>query len=418
MLSASDGVILVVVTLIVAKWGVQLGLEWLNRRHVVAHSDRVPAGLEAVMDEETYRRSVDYTLAKGRLRQWGITLDVAVLLAVLFSGVLPWGFRTALGAWGESVWSMAGFLVITMIAIGLPSWPLDWYEQFHLEQRFGFNKTTPRVWVLDRVKSLLLSVVLGLPLFALILAVVNWAGAAWWLWAWVCVLVVQFILFLLAPVLILPLFNRFDPLPEGSLRERLLRLAERTGFQAKGIQVMDGSKRSKHSNAFFTGIGRFRKIVLFDTLIEALQESELEAVLAHEIGHYKKRHVTKMMLVSAILLLVGLYLVAWLSKQAWFYAAFGFQTESVAPALLLVGLLGGVISFWLGPLLNSLSRRHEYQADAYAKAVIGESAPLVQALRKLNEQNLSNLTPHPFYSRFYYSHPTLQEREQALTAAT
>jgi len=222
------------------------------------------------------------------------------------------------------------------------------------------------------------------------------------------------LMFVLAPVVIMPLFNKFTPLPEGSLRERLFALGQRTGFRLRSIQVMDGSKRSRHSNAFFTGLGRFRKIVLFDTLIQQLTETELEAVLAHEIGHYKKKHIPKMLLFSAITSLAAFYVIAWLARQDWFYGGFGFTPGSIAPALLLFALLASTITFWFSPLVNWLSRRHEYEADAYAAAMMREPQSLIGALRKLNEKNLSNLTPHPIYSGFYYSHPTLLEREEAL----
>jgi STE24 endopeptidase len=218
-----------------------------------------------------------------------------------------------------------------------------------------------------------------------------------------------------APVLILPLFNKFTPLPEGSLRERLLNLARRTRFRASSIQVMDGSRRSRHSNAFFTGIGGLRKIVLFDTLISQLTEPELEAVLAHEIGHYRRRHIPKMLLLSAGTSLGAFYIISLLAHHAPFLRAFGFEsTGHVAPALLLFGLLSGVVSFWFSPVAHWWSRKFEYEADAFAAGAMRESESLVGALRKLNEKNLSNLTPHPLYSGFYYSNPTLLEREQAL----
>ncbi|MGZ8939893.1 MAG: M48 family metallopeptidase, partial [Limisphaerales bacterium] len=245
---------------------------------------------------------------------------------------------------------------------------------------------------------------------------VDWMGDWWWLWAWASVLGFQLLMVLLAPILIMPLFNKFTPLPEGPLRDRLLRLGERTGFQSKTIQVMDGSKRSRHSNAFFTGVGNFRKIVLFDTLISQLAEVELEAVLAHEIGHYKKKHIPKMLIGSALGLLVAFFTIAQLAKQPWFYRAFGFEPGSIVPALLLFSLLSGVVTFWFTPLFNLLSRKFEYEADAYAAGIMSAPEPLISALRKLNEKNLSNLTPHPLYSGFYYSHPTLLEREQALRA--
>jgi STE24 endopeptidase len=400
--------------LVLAKWAAQLWLERLNTRHVLAHAGAVPEAFKGVVDEATYAKSVQYTLAKGRLDQIQMTYSSAVLLVVLFSGVLPWGFRGCTQGVGGSAWAMAAFLFGTGVVLSLPGLPLEWYDQFRLEERFGFNTTTPRLWWMDRLKGLLLATVLGYPLLVLVLKLVEWTGAWWWLWAWGALLGFQLLMLVLAPVLILPLFNKFTPLPEGTLRERLLKLAEQTHFRARSIQVMDGSKRSRHSNAFFTGFGGFRKIVLFDTLIQQLAEPELAAVLAHEIGHFKKKHIPKTLAASALGSLAGLYLVSLLARQEWFYRGFGFEPGSIVPALLLFGLLSGVVTFWFSPVAHWWSRRYEYQADTFAAQVMTEPGSLIGALRKLNEKNLSNLTPHPLYSGFYYSHPTLLEREQAL----
>ena len=413
-MSLASIVAVVVLLLVIARWGVQLWLEQLNQSHVLAHAGAVPEAFKGVMDEATYAKSVRYTLAKGRLDQIAGTWGSVVLVAVLFSGLLPWGFHGFDQRLGSSAWAMAAFLLVTSVALSLPSLPLEWYDQFRLEERFGFNTTTQKLWWMDRLKGLLLGIVLGYPLLALILKLVEWMGPWWWLWGWGALLGFQLLMMVLAPVLILPLFNKFTPLPEGSLRERLLKLAERTHFRARSIQVMDGSKRSRHSNAFFTGFGGFRKIVLFDTLIQQLAELELEAVLAHEIGHFKKKHIPKTLLVSALGSLAGFWLVSLLATQEWFYRSFGFEPGSIVPALLLFGLVSGVITFWFSPVAHWWSRRNEYQADAFAAAVMSEPRSLIGALRKLNEKNLSNLTPHPLYSGFYYSHPTLLEREQAL----
>jgi STE24 endopeptidase len=402
--------------LVLAKWGMQLWLEGLNQRNVTAHAGAVPEAFKGVVDEPTYAKSVEYTLAKGRLYRIELTFNAVVLLLVLFSGVLPWAFQGFTHWVGDSAWAMGAFLFATGVVLSLLSLPLDWYAQFRLEEQFGFNTTTQKVWWLDRLKGMLLGLALGYPLLVLVLKLVDWTGAWWWLWAWAALLAFQLLMAVLAPVLILPLFNKFTPLPAGSLRERLLQLAERTRFRARSIQLMDGSKRSRHSNAFFTGFGRFRKIVLFDTLVQQLAEPELEAVLAHEIGHFKKKHIPKMLVMSALATLAGFYLVSVLAGQDWFYRAFGFAPGSIVPALLLFGLLSGVVTFWFSPLGHWWSRRYEYQADAFAAEVMNEPRSLVGALRKLNEKNLSNLTPHPLYSGFYYSHPTLLEREQALGA--
>ncbi|HEY9508909.1 MAG TPA: M48 family metallopeptidase [Verrucomicrobiae bacterium] len=412
-IAALVAVVLILLRLMTEQW-----LAWLNRQHVRQHAAAVPDAFRGIIDEETYNKSVRYTLAKSRFGQVEEVYGTIVLLIVLFSGVLPWTFQFFQQTFGQSAWAMAAFLFSVMIALSLPGMPFDWYSQFRLEQRFGFNTTSQKTWWLDRLKGLLLGIVLGVPLLALILKIVEWTGAWWWLWAWGALFAFQMLMLVLAPVLILPLFNKFTPLPEGGLRDRLLNLARRTEFRAQSIQVMDGSKRSRHSNAFFTGFGGFRKIVLFDTLIQQLSEPELEAVLAHEIGHYKKKHIPKMLVFSAISSLIGFYAVAVLARQDWFYRAFGFEPGNIAPVLMLFALLSGVITFWFSPLAHWWSRKHEYEADAFAAKVMNEPRPLIGALRKLNEKNLSNLTPHPLYSGFYYSHPAMLEREQALAQQT
>lgn len=394
----------------------QFRLSQFNFRHVKLHAERIPDSLRGVINEATYAKSVAYTLANGRLAQIEHSFAALVLLAVLVSGVLPLGFDSFRRGLGSSAWAMAAFLFSVAVALSLLRLPLDWYDQFRLEARFGFNTTRQKTWWLDRLKGFLLALALGYPLLVLVLKCVEWAGAWWWLWAWLTLLAFQLVMMVLAPVLILPLFNKFAPLPEGALRERLVKLAGRTQFRARSIQVMDGSKRSRHSNAFFTGFGRFRKIVLFDTLVSQLSEPELEAVVAHEIGHYNRKHIPKMLAWSALSSLAALYAISVLARQEWFYRAFGFAPGNVTPALLLFGLLAGVVTFWFSPLQHRWMRRYEYEADAYAAKVLNDPQPLIGALRKLTEKNLSNLTPHPAYSAFYYSHPTLLERERALLA--
>ena len=406
--------------LILARATGELWLSGLNRRHVRAHAKEIPTASRGMIDEATYYRSVDYTLTKNRFGDVVTVFDAILLVAILFSRVLPWAFGKSAAAFGTSVFAVAGFLFGVGIALSIVSLPFGWYAQFRLEGRFGFNTTTPTTWVLDRLKGLLLAALLGFPLLALVLKLIEWTGPSWWIWAAVVVIAFQLLLMLIAPAVIMPLFNKFTPLPEGSLRERLFALASRTDFPARSIEVMDGSKRSQHSNAFFTGLGRFRKIVLFDTLVAQLTEAELESVLAHEIGHYKLHHVIKMMAASIVGEVVGFAAVAWLAHQQWFYRAFGFEhhvgfaAANLAPAMLLGGLLAGTITFWISPIIHIWSRRFEYDADAFARAAVGEAQSLIEALRKLTEKNLSNLTPHPLYSSFYYSHPTLLEREQAL----
>ncbi len=404
--------------ILIARWLAETALGYLNQRHVRSHADEVPAAFRDTVTPETYRNAVAYTLAKLRFGRWEDGWSTVVGLAALFSGLFPWSLEWFQARFGESAWSGAAWLFAVGVLLSVPGLPFDWWGQFRLEQRFGFNTTTPKLWWLDRLKGLLLAILLGLPLLALILKLFGWMGDRWWIWAWAAMMGFQLVMMVLAPVVILPLFNKLTPLPDGPLRNRLLALGERTGFSAKTILVMDGSKRSRHSNAFFTGFGRFRKIVLFDTLIAQLSEPELEAVLAHEVGHYRRGHIPKMLLWSAASSLAGFWVVALLARSPWFTEGFGFAPDSgIGPTLLLFMLLSGAVTFWLSPILNFWSRRHEFEADAYAAQTMGESGSLVGALRKLTEKNLSNLTPHPLFSAWNYSHPTLLERETAVKAA-
>ncbi len=414
-------VIFVFVGLWVLKLGFQLYLDLLNRKSVRAAAGSVPPALEGVMDEATYRRSTDYTLAKIRLGMGETIFDGGLLLILLLPLVdgrapIAWLWEFAIGVLGTGVWAQALALFGVGLVLSLPGIPWEWYHQFRLEERFGFNKSTVGLWLTDKVKGLVIGLVLGVPLLALILWFVS-LTALWWLWAFLTAFLFQLVMVIVYPMFIMPLFNKFEPLPEGDLRQRLMELGDRTGFLARAILVMDGSKRSGHSNAFFTGFGRFRRVVLFDTLVEQLSPQQLEAVLAHEIGHYKLGHIPKMIAVAAASLFASFALIGWLAGSTWFAQAFGFQPVpgQVGPTLLLFGMLSGLVTYWLAPLGNRFSRRHEYEADAFAKRALGgDPAPMVGSLRKLSERNLSNLTPHPLYSAFYYSHPTLLEREGAL----
>lgn len=393
----------------------ELALSALNRAEVRRHAEAPPPAAAAIMDLETYRKSVAYTLAKSRFG--GITgiFDTGVTALVLFSGVLPWLFVRVAG-WGaeQAVWSHAVFVLLAMLLLSVPSLPFEWWEQFRLEEKFGFNKSTVGLWVMDKIKGTVLMFAIGFPLLWALLSLVTWTGPSWWLWGFGLMFGFQLLMLVLYPKLILPLFNKLTPLPEGELRGRLLALGDRTGFRASTIEVIDGSKRSGHSNAYFTGFGRFRRIVLFDTLIAQLTAEELEAVLAHEIGHYRRGHIPKMIAMSAVMMFGGFGVIAWLARSSWFNPSFGFPAGELAPSFLLFGLLSGLVTFWFSPLMNALSRKHEYEADAFASQAVGGPAAMVGALCKLAQKNLSNLTPHPWFSAFHYSHPTLVEREGAL----
>jgi STE24 endopeptidase len=410
-------VLLVVAALLVLRLAGELILSALNRAEVRRHAGSPPPAVAAIMDNATYTKAVNYTLERSRFGALTGVFDTLVLAMFVFGGVLPWLFAHVVG-WGalHATWTHALFILIAGMLLAIPSLPFEWWEQFRIEAKYGFNQSTPRLWITDKLKGVVLMFVIGFPLLWALLSLVRWVGPAWWIWGFVLVFSFQLLMLVLYPKLILPLFNKLTPLPEGDLRTRLLALGDRTGFRAKAIQVMDGSKRSAHSNAFFTGFGRFRRIVLFDTLISQLSAEELEAVLAHEIGHYRRGHIPKMLLISAVMMLAAFASIAWLGNQPWFNLAFGFPPGELAPAFLLFGLLSGLVTFWFSPLTNLLSRKHEYEADAFAREAVGGPAPMTGALRKLAQKNLTNLTPHPWFSAFFYSHPTLVERERALLA--
>lgn len=395
----------------------ELVLSALNRAEVKRNANVRPPAAAAIMDEATYRKAVAYTLEKSRFGTITEIFDTLVLVMVVFGGVLPWLYtRIALRGAPSATWDDALFILAVGFLISIPSLPFDWWDHFRLEAKYGFNQTTPKLWITDKIKGALLAFVIGFPLLWALLSLVQWMGNAWWIWGFALLFGFQLLMLVLYPKLILPLFNKLTPLTDEALRARLMALGDRTGFRAAAIQVMDGSKRSGHSNAFFTGFGRFRRIVLFDTLIAQLTPEELEAVLAHEIGHYRRGHIPKMLILSGVLTFVGFGVIAWLARSPWFNLAFGFPPGELAPTFLLFGLLSGLVMFWFSPLMNLLSRKHEYEADAFARDAVGGPAPMVGALRRLAQKNLTNLTPHPWFSGFFYSHPTIVERERALGA--
>ncbi len=414
--------ILAAVILITLKCCFEYFLEKLNSSHVEEKRHRIPSVFQKVFDRETFDKANDYTLAKSALSRKETVYDAVVLAAILIFGVIPLLYNGLSGWFGFGLWGQSATLVIVLFALSLLGLPFEWYSQFRLEEAFGFNKTTIGLWWTDKAKGLALTLVIGVPLTALILWIALRFPSSWWLIGFAVVFGFQLLMLVLYPILIVPLFNKLKPLDDGDLKDRLMALADRTGFKAKTIQVIDGSKRSSHSNAYFTGFGRFRRIVLFDTLIEQLSPTEIEAVLAHEIGHYRKGHIPRMIAVSAVSLALGFWILQWLSQQDWFVGGFGFtlspeihgELVRLVPAFVLFAVLGGLVTFWISPLFNKMSRKHEYEADRFARDAMGSSRPLIAALRAMYKKNLGNLIPHPSYSRFYYSHPTLREREKSL----
>jgi STE24 endopeptidase len=339
------------------------------------------------------------------------------VLAVLFSGLLGWldrlssevAQRYSLGVYGQGVL----FCLAVGLVFALASLPTGLYSTFGLEAKFGFNKTTLRIYFTDKLKGLILALLIGVPFLWIVLWLMDAMGRFWWIWTFGFIVVFQLLMVIIFPTFIAPWFNKFEPLKESEFRDRILALAERVGFKTSGIYSMDGSKRSAHSNAYFTGIGKFKRIVLFDTLIEQMTIDQSLAVLAHEMGHYKMKHIRCMLLVQTVFLFVGLYLLSLLVNYQPLFSAFALERNSHA-ALVLFSLTSGPATFYLAPLLNRLSRKHEFEADRFATLTLHDRKPMEEALVNLTIQNLSNLTPHPWYSAYHYSHPTPVERIGAI----
>ncbi|HEY3859123.1 MAG TPA: M48 family metallopeptidase [Gammaproteobacteria bacterium] len=407
---------LVFVTALSVALLLRLWLSLRQTRHVRRHRDAVPAPFAADIDLAAHQKAADYTVAKGKLGRFSLVLDFAVVLIWTLGG----GLSALDDAWRGAGLSAinTGVLVIASFAVlnGLIGLPLSLYSTFGIEAEFGFNRTTWRTWVMDFCKMLLLAVVLGLPLLYAALALMQKAGKLWWLYLWALWFGFSLALTWAYPKLIAPLFNKFSPLKDESLKARIEDLLKRCGFTSQGVFVMDGSTRSAHGNAYFTGFGSNKRIVFFDTLMASLTPQEIEAVLAHELGHFKLRHVIQRLAVTAASGLLGLALLGWLYRQDWFYTGLGLAAPSPYAALLLFTLLLPPFLLLLEPIGSAWSRRHEFEADAYAR-VQSDGAALVRALVKLYRENASTLTPDPLHSAFYDSHPPALSRIARLQAA-
>ncbi len=393
-----------------------------NMRHLERQwrERRLPEFLANTISPETHEKSVRYALAKGRFARWSAAYGTALTLVVLFGGVLPWVDRLASGAGGFLPVSEAGGILFCLAVGGVfavASLPLRIYSTFVLEERFGFNKTDVRTFVTDRVKGTVLAVVLGAPFLYGVLWLMKATGAWWWVYVFAFVFAFQGLMLVIYPTLIAPLFNRFSPVADDSLRDAIAELAQRVGLRTSGIYTMDGSKRSGHSNAYFTGLGKAKRIVLFDTLLEQLDRSQLLSVLAHEMGHYKMRHVLKGLGLSAVFTLAGLWVLSLLLDYPPLFRTFGLDEPAHHTALVIFSLISGPFTFWLAPFMNHISRRHEYEADGFAVRLLDDGKPLEEALLALTVNNLSNPTPHPWYSAYHDSHPATAERVRAIRAA-
>ncbi len=389
-------------------------------RHVARHRSAVPAAFAGRIPLAAHQKAADYTIAKTRFGLLEMAISAAVTLGWTLLGGLDMLNRALLEWLGGGMLQQLALLGAFALIGGLIDLPTTLYKTFVIEQRFGFNKMTPRLWLGDLLKSTLMGAIVGLPIAALILWLMGSAGPAWWLWAWAVWMGFNLLLMVIYPLFIAPLFNKFQPLQDESLKARVTALMQRCGFAAKGLFVMDGSRRSAHANAYFTGFGAAKRVVFYDTLLRQLSPGEVEAVLAHELGHFKHRHIVKRIVSLFALSLAGFALLGWLSTQFWFYTGLGVVPNLMLPglapaapndalALLLFLLAAPVFTVFISPLFAQISRRHEFEADAYAMAQASGS-DLAAALLKLYEDNASTLTPDPVYVKFYYSHPPASER--------
>ena len=407
-------------SLFIAAVAVSTALElWLSQRQIAAvttHRDRVPEPFAASVSAVEHAKAADYTIAKARFGRIAEIMNAVVTLALTVGG----GIAAIDALWRRTGWSQPwlGLVVIGSVFMltGIINLPLSIWSTFRLEARFGFNRTTPALFIADLAKSLLLSVLLGGPMLLATLALMERAGQFWWVWAWLLWLAVMFIMTWAYPAFIAPLFNKFSPLKDETLKTRIEELLTRCGFKSQGVFVVDNSRRSSHGNAYFTGIGTNKRIVFFDTLLERLAHPEVEAVLAHELGHFSLKHVRKRLLVSIATTFIALAILGWLTGQPSFYSALGVPTPSTHTALLLFVLAAPFFTFFITPLSSLWSRRHEFEADSFATHHASANE-LATALVKLYRDNANTLTPDPVYVAFHYSHPPALERISRLKAA-
>lgn len=394
----------VLLTLALRYW-----LSFRQTRFVSAHRETVPEVFAEKIGLPAHQKAADYTMAKQSLGRLEIFIDTVILLIWTLGGGLALLMRATSTL--PALWQDVALIVLVSLIGGLLALPLSYFSTFNIETRFGFNRTTKGLWALDLIKSTVVGLIIGVPLLALLIWLMQAAGTYWWVWAWAVWMAFQLIMLVLYPTVIAPIFNKFKPLPEGETRTRIETLLQRCGFTTSGLFVMDGSRRSGHGNAYFTGMGKAKRVVFYDTLLERLNDDEIEAVLAHELGHFKRHHIKKRIVFSAILSLFILALLAWLMKQPWFFSGLGIPVAALPEAMMRPGvalslflLVLPTFTFLLTPLSSAYSRRHEFEADAFAAAQAPAEA-LISALVRLYEDDASTLTPDPLHSSFYDSHP-------------
>ena len=385
-----------------------LGLQWWlmarQYKHVTQFSSSVPEAFSNKISLEAHQKAASYTITKLNVAKIELLYGTAVLLAWTFGGGLNLLDQLWLSSIGEGLWYSVAVMISFIIIGVLIDLPFSIYRTFVVEEKFGFNKMTAGLFVKDSITGIVVNLAIVTPLLWVVLWLMQSAGNIWWIYAWLLLVSFMLLMMFIYPTVIAPLFNKFNPLEDGDLKQRIEALLTRCGFASQGIFVMDGSKRSSHGNAYFTGFGQNKRIVFFDTLLESLQPQEIEAVLAHELGHFKHKHIRKQLIITSILMLGSLALLGWLMQQSWFFAGLGIQTESTHMALILFMLVLSIFGIYFQPIFSFFSRKNEFEADDFA-AKQSNANDLIQALVKLYKENANTLTPDPLYSAFHDSHP-------------
>ena len=391
---------------------------WLNHRqlrHVLAHRASVPEAFTGKITLEAHHKAADYTTDRLRVGRVELLYGTALLLAWTFGGGLNWLDGLWQSVLSQPIWLGVAVMISFMIISSLLDLPFSIYRTFVIEERYGFNRIKPKLFVADLAKGLLLTIAIGVPLAWIVLWLMASSGNLWWLYVWIVWMSFSLLMIFIYPTWIAPIFNKFTELDDAELKHTIEKLMQRCGFTSKGIYVMDGSRRSSHGNAYFTGLGENKRIVFFDTLLKSLGPQEIEAVLAHELGHFKHKHIHKHILAMAVMTLVALAALGWLMQQSWFFAGLGIATPSTYMALIVFSLLLSVFGVYFQPVFSFFSRKHEFEADDFA-AQQSDPARLILALVKLYEENANTLTPDPLYSAFHDSHPPAPVRIAHLSA--
>jgi STE24 endopeptidase len=397
-----------------ASFALYIVIERINANYLKRYGQKVPVAFNGMVDEKELKKISRYTADNIRFKLVQTSVSKIIFLYIILSGILPW-LAASLEQVNFLIAGIVFFAVIGLVEVSM-GLPFDYYHSFVLEERYGFNTKTLKIWLSDLIKSMLVVIIIGTFLLCSLLLMVKYAGQNWWIWAWAIFLCFQLLMTILYPTIIAPLFNKFTPLEDSELNDSIKRLAEKEGLNVGGIYQMDATRRTRHTNAYFSGLGRAKRIVLFDSLIQSHSQDEILAILAHEVGHLKKNHIKKQLIIISFVSLLLFFMASKLLAWNVIYESFGFSNMPCYVGLFLVGILWEPVNFFISPIGMAISRRFEREADFYSLGIVKTAKPLTTALKKMAKENLSNLRPHPIYVCFNYSHPPLLQRIEYLEA--